>query len=117
MESTTNDKSSIYIPCYMNGLGTCGVVLANRCSVAAWQKGQYVLQPRFTKSDQQFTTEHLLSSAALASDQGGNEQTVNICKRSGILQHGLPQNGSTGDLDNAWLAWNFQANFMYKPVL
>jgi hypothetical protein len=61
-----------------------------RCSVAAWRKGQIVLQPRFAKSDQQFTTEQLLSSTALASDRGGNERAVNVCKRAGVLQHGLP---------------------------
>jgi hypothetical protein len=88
-----------------------------RCSVAAWRKGQYVLQPRFAKSDQQFTTEHLLSSAAIATDRGGNERAVNVCKRAGVLQRGLAQNGSTADLDDAWLAWSFQANFMFKPVL
>jgi hypothetical protein len=89
-----------------------------RCSVAAWRKGQYVLPPRFAKSDQQFTTEHLLSSSAiLASDRGGNERAVNLCKRAGVLQRGLPRNGSTADLDDAWLAWSFKANFMYKPVL
>uniref|UniRef100_A0A7S1UPM4 DDE Tnp4 domain-containing protein n=1 Tax=Grammatophora oceanica TaxID=210454 RepID=A0A7S1UPM4_9STRA len=41
-----------------------------RCSVAAWRLGQFVLQPSFAKSDQQFTTNHLLSSAAIATDRG-----------------------------------------------
>jgi hypothetical protein len=88
-----------------------------RCSVAAWQKGQYVLQPFFAKSDQQFSTEQLIPSAAIATDRGGNERAVNVCKRSGLLQRGLDHHGSTTRLDDAWLAWSFQANFMYKPVL
>ena len=88
-----------------------------RCSVAVWRRGQYVLQPWFAKSDQQFSTDQVLSSAAIATDRGGNERAVNVCKRAGLLQRGLAQNGSTAELDDAWLAWSFQANFMFKPVL
>lgn len=89
-----------------------------RCNVAAWQKGkQSILQPTFAKSDQQFTTNQLLSSAAIATDRGGNERAVNVCKQSGLLKRGLQQNGTMEDLDDAWLAWSFQANFMYNSVL
>jgi hypothetical protein len=89
-----------------------------RCNVAAWRMGgQYILQPTFAKSDRQFTTNQLLSSAAIATDRGGNERAVNVCKRSGLLKRGLGTNGSMENLDNAWLAWSFQANFMYDRVI
>jgi hypothetical protein len=88
------------------------------CVLAAWRKGQYLLQPTFAKSDQQFTTEDILTSTAIATDRAGNEHAVkNICKQSGVIQRGLHRNGSTADLDDSWLAWIFQANFMFHPVL
>jgi hypothetical protein len=89
-----------------------------RCVLAAWRRGkQFVMQPTFCKSDQQFCTKHLLDSAAIATDRAGNERAVNVCKRSGVLQRGLLRNGSPADLDDTWLAWSFQANFMFRPVL
>jgi len=69
------------------------------CFVAAWQKGQYVLQPFFAKSDQQFSTEQLMPSAEIATDRGGNEDAVNVCKRSGLLQRGRLE-GAVGRLIN-----------------
>lgn len=88
-----------------------------RCVLAAWRKGQYLMQPKFAKSDEQFTTEDILTSAAIATDRAGNERAVNICKQSGVIQRGLRRNGSPKDLDDTWLAWSFQANFMFRPVL
>ena len=45
-----------------------------RCAIAAWREGQFLLQPRFAKSDQVFTSEHVISSADIATDRGGNEE-------------------------------------------
>jgi hypothetical protein len=33
-------------------------------------------------------------------------------ERAGLLRRGWQPNGSTADVNNAWLAWSFQANFM-----
>jgi hypothetical protein len=89
-----------------------------RCNIAAWRRGkQTIMQPTFAKSDEQFTTDELLYSAAIATDRGGNERAVNVCKRSGLLKRGLANNASLTDLDNAWLAWSFQTNFMYNRII
>ena len=36
-------------------------------------------------------------------------------KRSGLLKRGLQKRQSTAVI--AWLAWGFQVNFVYEPVL
>ena len=46
-----------------------------------------------------------------------NERAVKVAKRSGLLQRGLQLSWKPSDIADAWLAWGFQANFMYKPVL
>jgi hypothetical protein len=86
------------------------------CVIAAWRKGQYLLQPTFGRSDQHFTTEDL-TSAAIAKDRAGNEHAVNVCKQSGVIKRGLLRNGSPEELDDSWMAWSSQANFMFRPVL
>jgi len=89
-----------------------------RCVAAAWRHGrQFLLQPQFAKSDKQFTTTHIISSAAIASDRGGNEHAVRVCKEAGVLKQGLYKAGSMETLCDMWLAWSFQANFMFGPVL
>ena len=40
-----------------------------------------------------------------------------LCKHSGLLQRGLQPHQSTAAIDDAWCAWSFQVNFMFKPVL
>jgi hypothetical protein len=87
------------------------------CVIAAWRKGQYLLQPTFGRSDQHFTTEDILTSAAIAKDRAGNERAINVCKQSGVIKHGLLRNGSPEELDDSWMAWSFQATFMFHPVL
>ena len=85
--------------------------------LAAWRKGQFLLQPTFARSDRHFTTFELLSSASIARDRAGNERAVNVCKRAGYIRRGLEKNQSAADLADAWLAWSFQVNFMYRPIL
>jgi hypothetical protein len=85
---------------------------------AAWRTGeQFVLQPAFAKSDRKFNTVKTIKSCAVASDRGGNERAVRIAKMSGFLKEGLRHNQTLDRLSDACLAWSFQANFMYKPVL
>lgn len=85
---------------------------------AAWRTGeQFVLQPAFAKSDRKFTTIETIRSSTVASDRGGNERAVRIAKICGFLKDGLHQNQSPDRLSDVWLAWSFQANFIYKPVL
>lgn len=85
------------------------------CYIAAWKNGrQSILQPTFAKSDKQFTTTQLISSAV---DRGGNERAVNVCKRSGLLKRGLANHASTEDLDDASLTRSFQSNFMFNRAL
>jgi hypothetical protein len=82
--------------------------------IAAWRKGQYLLQLlMFARSDHHFTTEDILTLAAIAKDRAGNKSAVNICKQSGVIKRGLLLHGSPAALDNTWLAWSFQANFMF----
>jgi hypothetical protein len=44
-------------------------------------------------------------------------QAVNVMKRSGLIRRGLQKHQDTSAIADVWLAWGFQANFMYKPVL
>jgi hypothetical protein len=88
------------------------------CPTNAWRKGQYLLQPMFAVSNHHYTTEDILTLAAtIAKDRAGNERDVNICKQSGVIKHGLLHHGSLAALDDTWLAWSFQANFMFCHVL
>jgi hypothetical protein len=87
------------------------------CLIAGLRKGQYLLQPMFARSDHHLTTEDILTSTDIAKDRVGNECAMNICKQSGVIKHGLLCHGSPAALDDTWLAWSFQANFMFHPVL
>ena len=79
--------------------------------------GQLILQPAFASSDRKFNTQEIVSSAAIAADRSGNERAVKRCKFSGYLKRGLHQNQGINEFADIWLAWPFQVNFMYKPVL
>ena len=58
-----------------------------------------------------------IRSVSIAADRSGNERAVNVQKRLALLSQGLKPNASPERMDNVWLAWGFQANFMFKPVL
>jgi len=79
--------------------------------------GQMTVQPNFAKSDRKFNSEEVLRSAAIATDRSANERGVRVCKHSGLLKRGLQHHQSTAAIDDAWCAWSFQVNFMFKPVL
>lgn len=89
-----------------------------RVGAAAWQAGgQLVLQPSFAKAEQKFSSHETIRSAGIAADRSANERAVNRCKGCGYLQSGIKTSTDYTRISNVWLAWSFQANFMYKPVL
>ena len=87
-------------------------------NLMSWRHGtQEVKQPVFARSDRKFRGVETLMSASIATDRSGNERAVKISKLSGLLQRGLTCTGCPKRLDDIWLVWSFQTNFMYKPVL
>ena len=63
-----------------------------------------------------FTAMETLVSASIAADRSGNERAVRLVKLSGFLRRGLHPRGCPKRLNNMWLAWSFQSNFMFKSV-
>ena len=89
-----------------------------RVNLAAWRAGkQRVIQPIFARSDRKFSGMETLVSGSVASDRSGNERAVNRAKKSNILKRGLKAAGCPKRINNVWLSWSFQSNFMYKAVL
>ena len=108
-----DDKVSGKIKPFMNILDR-----GYRCDLAAWRKGkQLILQPIFKPSDRRFSSRDVLFSAAVAADRAGNERGVKIMKHSAFLKSGIMQNADIDFFCKVWLAFGFQANFMYKPVI
>jgi hypothetical protein len=89
-----------------------------RITRICWREGeQECIQPCFASSDRKFTSSEMLVSATVAADRSGNERAVKICKGSAYLKRGLKPSGCPKRLNNVWMAWSFQANFMYDSVL
>merc|ERR1712032_1206587 len=89
-----------------------------RVTLLARDHAQSCLQPIFAQSDIQFFRNELLHSASVAVIRSGNERAVKIMKYSWILQRGINHpNFKLSVLDDIWLAWGFQINFMYNTVL
>jgi hypothetical protein len=84
-----------------------------------WRHGkQECIHPMFASSDRTFNSNEMLMSATIAADRLGNERAVKRCKESGYLKKGLRPGSCPIWLNNIWLAWSFQTNFiMYKSVL
>jgi hypothetical protein len=76
-----------------------------------------VLQPFFAKSDRKFSSNEVLLSGAVATDRSANERAVNRLKASGRIAGGIHQSQDLECASDIWIAWGFQCNFMYKPVL
>ena len=84
----------------------------------AYREGkQTCLQPKFAKSDAQFTSDELNYSGSVAADRSGNERAVRRAKLSSTLRRGLKPHGNPARLNKIWEAWGFQTNFMYGAVL
>ena len=89
-----------------------------RCTEAAHRAGkQKMLQPDFARADQHFKGKQVLTSGAIATDRSGNERAFRLSKQSGYINRGIKPAGSPLRMDNAWLAWSFQCNFMFENVL
>ena len=89
-----------------------------RSVLAAWRKGgQLLLQPFFAKSDRKFTSKEVLLSGAVASDRSANERAVKLLKAAGMISRGIHQQHDLVQFSDLWIAWGFQCNFMFKPVL
>ena len=88
-----------------------------RAKMVAWRAGeQQVLQPEWAESDKRFGRRKTLRTASVASDRGGNERAVNVCKRAWYISRGFQPNSSPKQMNDAWNTWAFQVNFMYAPV-
>ena len=89
-----------------------------RCILAAWRAGgQLLLQPFFARSDRKFSSNEVLLSGAIATDRSGNERAVKRLKSSNMIARGIHQRLDFAEFADFWIAWGFQCNFMYKPVL
>ena len=89
-----------------------------RVNVPAWRAGrQMIMQPVFANSDRKFSGRETIHTADVATSRSGNERGVNRTKQSAYIKRGLRQNANPTTMNDVWLAWSFQTNFMYKPVL
>ena len=78
--------------------------------------GQITMQPDFAKADEKFKRHQVLTSSTVASDRSGNERAVRLSKQCGLINRGMHPRTSFVRIDNVWLVWSFQCNFMYKNV-
>lgn len=76
--------------------------------------GQIVRQPSFLKGNRRFYGREMLRSASVANIRSGNERAVRKAKLAGFIRKGLRAGESPRRLDDAFLAWTFQCNFMYQ---
>jgi len=76
-----------------------------------------ILQPNFMNSDGKFATGGVLCSASIVADRSGNERAVRVAKMSSYDKQGLTTHTDIERLADVWLAWSFQANFMFRSVL
>ena len=75
-----------------------------------------MLQLKFAKNEERFSTSETLLTENVATDRAGNERAVRYAKHSDYISIGLLSNESVETLCDVWLAWSFQTNFMYKSV-
>lgn len=76
---------------------------------------QTIRQPEFKKTGRRFTGRETLRSASCSNIRAGNERAVRKAKLSGFLKKGILPGEDLERFDDAFLAWTFQVNFMYKP--
>jgi hypothetical protein len=89
-----------------------------RVNLPAWRAGrQEVIQPIFAKSDRKYSGVDTIHTADVATTRSGNERSVNLCKQAGYIKRGLRPHSKASTMDDVWLTWSFQTNFMYNPVL
>ena len=78
--------------------------------------GQITVQSDFSKSDQRFKRHEALLSAAVGTDRSGNERAVNLSKQCGLIKKGIKSRTCYKRIDDVWLTWSFQCNFMFRSV-
>ena len=78
---------------------------------------QTVIQPRFSKGNQNFKGIEGLCISEVASDRSGNERAVKCVKLSGYLADGAHKHQYFIRVNNVWKAFAFQINFMHRPVV
>ena len=87
-------------------------------TLPAWRAGrQEVLQPTFVVSDKRFSGRQTIHTADVATTRSGNERAVKQSKQSGYIRRGILPKGNPSTMDDVWLTWSFQTNFMYRSVL
>ena len=79
-----------------------------RAKMAVWENGRQLVR---------FNRDQTISSASVAIDHGGNERIVNVSKRAGLRSKGFLPHSDPIQFNKVWLAWSFQANFMFNCVL
>ena len=89
-----------------------------RVNVPAWRAGrQEIVQPVFASSDRRFSGRDTIITADVATYRSSNERGVKVTKYSAYIARGIKQNASAATMDDVWVSWSFQTNFMYKSVL
>jgi hypothetical protein len=61
--------------------------------------------------------EDVLRAASAAADRSGNERAVRVSKMSAYVKRGTQHHKNMVRLCDAWLAWSFQDNFKFEPIL
>ena len=82
-----------------------------------WSWKQLILQTDFAKGDRRFKGNDTLASAAIATDRSWNERVVRLSKQSVYINLCIKNCTSLLRMDNAWMTWSFQCNFMFENVL
>ena len=67
----------------------------------------------FDTSDKRFSSSQSLRLSSVATAWGGNERVVNAVKRAWFLKRGFQNNSSEKQMNDAWMTWSNQCNFMY----
>ena len=89
-----------------------------RCGLKARRTGkQKIHQPTFKRLDKLFSANDTIESKHTAINISDSKHAVNNEKHSGYVQQGLTKTSSVSRINDIWMAWGFQVNFMYQPVL
>ena len=78
--------------------------------------GQMTMQPDYAEADAKFNRNKAIISGTVATYRSGNEREVRLSKQCGLINRSMKPRSSFVRIDNVWLAWSFQCNFMYKNV-
>jgi hypothetical protein len=68
-------------------------------------------------SDGKFTTGKALRLASIAADRSGNKRAVRVTKLLAYVKRGTTAHNDIDRVADVWLAFCFQANFMFSSVM